>query len=60
MTNEPFAQTTDRNGNPLMPGDEVSFKLYPKGTARGTVTISKSFKEVMSDGSMLPALAIET
>ena len=51
---------TDMNGEPVNPGDYVSFKTYPKGTGRGIVVISKREMVVLPDGSKLPALAINS
>lgn len=55
-----YAPIEDRKGRPLHPGDKVRFKLYPRGTAEGVVVISPRELQVMPDGSMLPALAIES
>lgn len=51
---------TDMNGEPVNPGDYVSFKTYPKGTGRGIVIVSKREMVVLPDGSKLPALAINS
>jgi len=55
-----FAPAEDRKGRPLEPGDKVRFKTYPKGQAEGVVVVSPRTREVMPDGSTLPALAIES
>ena len=52
-----YAPATDRKGNSLAPGDNVSFRLWPKGSARGTVVVSERAFEVV-DGENLPALSI--
>jgi hypothetical protein len=54
-----YAPVKDRKGREVHPGDRVRFKIYPRGTAEGVVTISPRTMEVMPDGSTLPALAIE-
>lgn len=54
-----YAPSTDMNGEPVHPGNYVSFKTYPRGTARGFVGISKRTSVVMPDGSQLPALIIK-
>jgi len=53
-----FAPAVDCCGHQLSPGDRVSFKKYPRGTARGTVVISERAFEPQPDGSRLPVLAI--
>jgi hypothetical protein len=55
-----YAPAADRNGKDLHPGDFVRFKTYPKGTAEGVVVVSNRAREVMPDGSTLPALVIMT
>lgn len=55
-----YAPSKDRKGHDLHPGDRVRFKLYPRGTAEGVVTVSKRTLEVLPDGSSAPALAIES
>ena len=54
-----YAPAEDRKGHPLQPGDKVRIKLYPKGTAEGVVAVSKHSRQVMPDGSTLPALVVE-
>ena len=58
MSAPEYAPEEDRDGTPLAPGDRVSFKLYPRGTARGTVVVSDRVRVVV-DGAALPALAIK-
>jgi len=53
-----FAPAVDCCGRQLSPGDCVSFKKYPRGTARGVVIISERVFEPQPDGSRLPALSI--
>jgi hypothetical protein len=55
-----YAPAKDRKGQDLHPGDKVRFKLYPRGTAEGVVTVSKRTLEVLPDGKTAPALAIES
>ena len=54
-----YAPSVDRNGRDLHPGDRVRFKTYPRGTAEGIVAVSDRVREVMPDGSTLPALVID-
>jgi hypothetical protein len=54
-----YAPATDRSGTALHPGDKVSFKTYPQGTARGEVMISTRAKENYG-GEWLPALIIKS
>jgi hypothetical protein len=54
-----YAPAQDRNGRDLHPGDAVRFKLYPRGTATGIVTISERAMQVLPDGTTAPALAID-
>jgi len=56
---EPYGPSEDRKGVSLHPGDRVRFKLYPRGTAEGIVVVSRRVRQVMPDGSTLPALAID-
>ena len=49
----------DRKGQALHPGDRVSFKLYPRGTAKGIVVISERAQAMVGDGSFAPALSIQ-
>src|SRR5262249_7372629 len=55
-----YAPARDRNDRELHPGDSVRFKLYPRGTATGVVVISERARQVLPDGSTLPALAIDS
>ena len=52
-----YAPAADQTGKPLYPGDKVSFKLYPRGTARGTVQIHPYGLEEVN-GRRLPTLCI--
>lgn len=54
-----YAPAQDRSGKELHPGDKVSFKTYPKGTASGEVIISPRTQEKY-DGKWLPALVIQS
>jgi hypothetical protein len=54
------ATATDKSGNALLPGDKVSFKTYPRGTARGEIIISEKTLEVMQDGTLAKSLAIKS
>jgi len=56
----PHAPEQDGRGRDLRPGDRVRFKLYPRGTAEGSVVVSHRSLVVMPGGLTLPALAIET
>lgn len=54
-----YCPQQDSKGRPLEPGDRVRFKLYPRGTAEGTVTISPRAQAMTQDGQWLPALVVE-
>lgn len=51
---------TDCKGQVVLPGDYVSFKMYPRGTSRGTVFVSDRVKCVGRDGVERPALMIRS
>lgn len=53
-----FATALASDGKPLLPGERVSAKRYPRGTIRGTVAISKRVMAYTSDGGLLPALVL--
>ena len=53
-----YAPEKDKKGNNLKPGDKVSFKTYPKGTARGIVGISPKAK-TKHQGEWVPTLVIQ-
>ncbi len=57
-TESEYEVAFDRKGALLQPGDHVSIKLYPRGSTKGTVTISKSVKCVTPDNRMVPALTV--
>jgi hypothetical protein len=48
----------DRKGRVIGPGDRVRIRLYPRGTAEGTVAVSSKTK-VVSGGILLSALVVE-
>jgi len=55
-----YAPKEDRRGDSVHPGDYVSVKTHPRGTARGTLEISESgwFQEV--GGEKLPVLVVRS
>ena len=59
-----YAPAADRRGEPLAPGDYVSFRTYPRGTKKGWVTISQKWMSEWRDEEgqrhTSPALAIVT
>jgi predicted RNA methylase len=51
---------TDRKGRPVKPGDLVSFRTYPRGTARGRLELSDRAWTELADGTRIGALLIVT